>query len=171
MFAAATALSAAACSCKSQSKIQDSTDKQLEAEAFDASMDVADAESGVDMEEGAPVQADYTTTPSGLKYRVLKKGDGKGKKPSATDVVKVNYVGKHLDGSVFDSSFSHGEPIEFLLNAVIPGWTEGVQLMQEGDTYEFYIPSALAYGPQGTPGGPIAPNEDLVFEVELLKVK
>lgn len=108
----------------------------------------------------------YITTTSGLKYKVLRKGDGRS--PKATDIVKVNYEGKLLNGTIFDSSYQRGEPIEFPLNRVIPGWTEGLQLMQEGAEYEFLIPSNLAYGPQGA--GPIPPNSDLIFTVELLQV-
>lgn len=109
----------------------------------------------------------YTTTASGLKYKVLKKGNGK--KPKDTDVVLVNYEGKLLDGTIFDSSYQRGEPISFPLNRVIPGWTEGVQLMNEGSTYEFYIPYNLAYGERGA--GPIPPKSDLIFKVELIEVK
>ena len=108
----------------------------------------------------------YITTASGLKYKVLRKGDGRS--PKATDIVKVNYEGKLLNGTIFDSSYQRGEPIEFPLNRVIPGWTEGLQLMQEGAEYEFLIPSNLAYGPQGA--GPIPPNSDLIFTVELIQV-
>ena len=113
------------------------------------------------------VPAEYTTTESGLKYKVIKKGTGRS--PKATDIVKVNYEGKLLDGTVFDSSFTRGEPISFPLNRVIPGWTEGLQLMQEGATYEFLIPYQLAYGEQGA--GPIPPKSDLIFLVELIEVQ
>lgn len=109
------------------------------------------------------------TTASGLQYKVLKEGEGKS--PSATDEVEVHYRGTLLDGTEFDSSYKRGQPISFPLNRVIPGWTEGVQLMKEGAKYQFFIPSNLAYGPRGTPGGPIGPDETLIFEVELLKVK
>lgn len=109
----------------------------------------------------------YKTTASGLKYKVLRAG--KGKSPKATDVVLVNYEGKLTDGTVFDSSYQRGEPISFPLNRVIAGWTEGVQLMQEGAEYEFYIPYQLAYGERG--GGPIPPKADLIFRVELIEVQ
>jgi FKBP-type peptidyl-prolyl cis-trans isomerase len=108
------------------------------------------------------------TTPSGLQYRVLREGSGKS--PKATDVVVVNYRGTLTDGKEFDSSYKAGRPIEFPLDRVIPGWTEGVQLMKEGAKYEFFIPSNLAYGSRGA-GGVIGPDETLIFEVELLKVK
>ena len=106
-------------------------------------------------------------TDSGLQYKVLKEGTGKS--PKATDVVEVNYEGKLIDGTVFDSSYERGEPIEFPLNQVIAGWTEGLQLMKEDGKYEFYIPADIAYGEAGNAG--IEPNSTLIFTVELLKVK
>ncbi len=109
-----------------------------------------------------------TTTATGLQYKVIT--EGAGKKPKATDVVKVHYRGTLLDGTEFDSSYKRKEPIEFGLNQVIRGWTEGVQLMSEGSKYEFYIPSPLAYGSRGA-GGDIGPDETLIFEVELLAVR
>lgn len=108
------------------------------------------------------------TTASGLQYKTLK--SGKGKSPKATDTVKVHYHGTLIDGTVFDSSVERGEPISFPLNGVIAGWTEGVQLMKEGDKFQFTIPSKLAYGEQGA-GGKIGPNSALIFEVELLAVE
>jgi FKBP-type peptidyl-prolyl cis-trans isomerase len=107
------------------------------------------------------------STRSGLRYQVIK--EGTGAKPSATSNVKVHYTGMLLDGKVFDSSVQRGQPIDFGLNQVIPGWTEGVQLMTEGSKYKFYIPSNLAYGAAGA-GGVIPPNADLIFEVELIKI-
>ncbi|MDB6175428.1 MAG: fkpA [Chthoniobacteraceae bacterium] len=109
------------------------------------------------------------TTASGLQYKVLKEGEGKS--PKATDTVQVHYRGTLLDGTEFDSSIKRGQPAEFPLNRVIKGWTEGVQLMKEGAKYQFTIPPQLAYGASGTPGGPIGPNETLIFEVELLKIR
>ena len=106
-------------------------------------------------------------TASGLQYIVEK--EGTGAQPSATDEVTVHYTGKLLDGTVFDSSVNRGEPATFPLNRVIPGWTEGVQLMKEGAKYRFFIPSDLAYGPQGIPNA-IPPHAILIFEVELIKV-
>ena len=110
----------------------------------------------------------YQTTPSGLKYVTVVAGTGAS--PKATDVVTVHYTGRLLDGTVFDSSVERGEPTSFPLQAVIKGWTEGLQLMKVGGKTVFYIPSNLAYGEMGTPGGPIGPNADLIFEVELLGI-
>ena len=107
-------------------------------------------------------------TSSGLQYKVVKMGDGR--KPKATDTVKVHYHGTLIDGTVFDSSVQRGEAIEFPLNRVIAGWTEGLQLMPVGSKFIFYIPSELAYGEQ-SPSPLIKPNSTLIFEVELLDVK
>ncbi|QXB54895.1 FKBP-type peptidyl-prolyl cis-trans isomerase [Aeromonas sp. FDAARGOS 1415] len=109
-----------------------------------------------------------TTTASGLQYEVLTKGNGTVH-PTATSKVKVHYEGKLLDGTVFDSSIARGEPIEFGLNQVIPGWTEGVQLMVEGEKTRFYIPANLAYGDRAA--GKIPPGSVLIFDVELLGIQ
>ena len=106
-------------------------------------------------------------TASGLQYKVLTAG--KGKAPLATDNVSVHYTGKLVDGTVFDSSVSRG-PANFVVNQVIPGWTEALQLMHEGDKWIIFIPSDLAYGPQGAGNGQIPPHAALIFEVELIKV-
>ncbi|MBD5385787.1 FKBP-type peptidyl-prolyl cis-trans isomerase [bacterium] len=108
----------------------------------------------------------YAETASGLKYAVIKSGEGA--RPKATDVVTVNYAGRltDLDGTQFDSSYDRGEPTSFPLNRVIAGWTEGLQLMQPGAVYEFYIPADIAYGERGA--GPIPPNAPLLFKVELI---
>lgn len=108
------------------------------------------------------------TTASGLQYKVLTEGTGKS--PKATDTVLVHYAGTLINGTEFDSSYRRKEPIEFPLNRVIAGWTEGVQLMKEGAKFRFFIPSKLAYGTRGA-GRDIGPNETLIFEVELLKVR
>ena len=108
------------------------------------------------------------TLPSGLQYQVLKEGNGK--KPSATDQVVCHYEGTLIDGTVFDSSYKRKEPATFGLNQVIAGWTEGVQLMQEGAKYRFFITYDLAYGEQGA-GAQIPPFAALVFDVELIEVK
>lgn len=114
-------------------------------------------------------KAGVKTTASGLQYEVLKEGNAT--KPKATDVVSVKYEGKLLDGTIFDSTEKNGgQPVEFMLNQVIPGWTEGLQLMGEGAKYRLYIPANLAYGEQGVPQGGIEPNSVLTFDVELLKV-
>lgn len=110
-----------------------------------------------------------TTTTSGLGYKIIKKGEG-DKHPDAESIVRVHYTGKLIDGTIFDSSVQRGEPIEFPLNRVIPGWTEGVQLMVVGDKWTFIIPGNLAYGQRGVPQAGIGPNATLIFDVELLDI-
>lgn len=107
------------------------------------------------------------STKSGLQYQVLQ--TGQGKKPSANSKVSVNYEGRLLDGTVFDSSIARNQSVEFQVSQVIAGWTEGLQLMQEGAKYRFFIPAKLAYGEIGS-GDAIGPNSTLIFDVELLKV-
>ncbi|MCB0411370.1 MAG: FKBP-type peptidyl-prolyl cis-trans isomerase [Bdellovibrionales bacterium] len=106
-------------------------------------------------------------TASGLQYKVIKEGEGK--KPKDSDIVKVHYKGTLIDGTEFDSSYARNEPAEFPVKAVIPGWTEALQMMKEGSKYQLFIPTELAYGERGRPS--IPPNSVLVFEVELLEVK
>ena len=117
------------------------------------------------MEENAKNDSVVQTT-SGLQYMVLK--EGTGAKPGPTDKVTVHYTGRLLDGTVFDSSVQRGEPATFALNQVIPGWTEGLQLMDEGSKYMLYIPYNLGYGEQQA--GSIPPGSTLIFEVELLEI-
>ncbi|MCA1767254.1 MAG: FKBP-type peptidyl-prolyl cis-trans isomerase [Idiomarina sp.] len=109
------------------------------------------------------------TTDSGLQYEVLEEGDGIS--PSETDMVEVHYEGTLINGEVFDSSYERDEPTSFPLNRVIPGWTEGLQLMKEGSKYRFVIPAELAYGEREVGGGQIPPNSTLIFTVELLNVQ
>lgn len=107
------------------------------------------------------------TTESGLQYFVMKPGNGPSPKP--TDVVRVHYDGMMLDGKRFESTAGK-EPAEFPVNRVIPGWTEALQKMKVGDKWRLYVPSSLAYGPQGPPGGPIPPFATLIFDIELLEI-
>lgn len=113
-------------------------------------------------------RVEVRTTPSGLQYEVLTEGDGP--RPEANDQVEVHYTGKLIDGTVFDSSVDRGMPATFGVTQVIPGWVEALQLMKAGSKWRLFIPSNLAYGPNGAPGSPIGPNATLVFDVELLKV-
>jgi FKBP-type peptidyl-prolyl cis-trans isomerase FklB len=110
-------------------------------------------------------RSEVKTTPSGLQYEVLVEGNGA--QPTAKDQVEVHYTGTLLDGTKFDSSVDRGVPATFGVTQVIPGWVEALQMMKEGSKWRLYIPSQLAYGPQGTPGGPIGPNETLLFDFEL----
>jgi FKBP-type peptidyl-prolyl cis-trans isomerase FklB len=109
-----------------------------------------------------------TTTASGLQYKVLK--SGMGESPKVSDTVKVHYQGTLIDGTIFDSSIQRGEPISFPVNAVIPGWTEALQLMKVGDKWQLFIPARLAYGDQ-SPSPAIPANSVLIFEVELLGIE
>jgi len=108
------------------------------------------------------------TLPSGLQYKVIKAGTGK--KPKSSDTVTVNYRGTLIDGTEFDSSYKRGQPATFQVTGVIPGWTEALQLMQEGAKWQLFVPSNLAYGERGA-GGVIGPNATLLFEIELISVQ
>lgn len=128
------------------------------------------AQAGIDFLAKNASEPGVQTTASGLQYLVLTNGaDANAAKPAAADTVSVHYHGTLIDGTVFDSSVERGEPISFPLNGVIPGWTEGLQLMKVGDKFRFFIPSELAYGEAGA--GPIPPNSTLIFEVELLGIE
>ncbi len=130
-------------------------------------------EASVNLEEGKAFLAanaakeGIKVTESGLQYRVIEEGEGA--QPTAADRVTVHYRGRLINGVEFDSSYGRGEPTSFGLSQVIPGWTEGLQLMREGGKYEFFIPAELAYGERGAPGA-IGPNSTLIFEVELIEV-
>lgn len=112
-------------------------------------------------------RVEVNVTPSGLQYEVIK--EGTGKQPAASDSVTVHYTGKLIDGTVFDSSVERGEPATFGVTQVIPGWVEALQMMKEGAKWRLFIPSQLAYGPNGA-GNIIGPNSTLIFDVELIKV-
>ncbi len=109
------------------------------------------------------------TLPSGLQYKILT--EGAGPKPTATDTVVCNYKGTLIDNTEFDSSYKHGQPATFPVSGVIKGWTEALQLMPVGSKWQLFIPSELAYGARGGPGGGIGPNATLVFEVELMSIQ
>ena len=109
------------------------------------------------------------TTASGLQYEVLAPGAGTGAQPGPTDLVTTHYHGTLIDGKVFDSSVDRGEPMEFRVDGVIPGWTEALQLMRPGDKWKLFVPSELAYGDRGNIG--IGANQVLIFEVELIAVR
>jgi FKBP-type peptidyl-prolyl cis-trans isomerase len=142
-------------------------ERRAEAESAQAGLAATNAAEGDRFLLENRSKEDVQITDSGLQYKVIDMGDGP--KPVATDNVKVHYSGTLLNGDEFDSSYQRGEPISFQLDQVIPGWTEGVQLMPVGSKFMFYIPSNLAYGPSG--GGPIGPNATLIFQIELLGIE
>ena len=142
------------------------TAMQQQQEAESAKMAETNAAAGREFLEKNGKRPEVKTTATGLQYEVLKEGNGV--LPAANDSVTVHYTGKLLDGTVFDSSVERGEPATFGVSQVIPGWVEALQLMSEGAKWNLFIPSALAYGERGVPG--IAPNQTLIFEVELIKV-
>ncbi len=142
---------------------------ELEAKQQKAAAAMADvnAKAGEEFLAENGKRVEVKTTESGLQYEVLKEGDGA--KPLASDQVVVHYTGKLIDGTVFDSSEERGVPATFGVTQVIPGWVEALQLMSVGSTWRLFIPSALAYGPQGA-GGVIGPNQTLIFDVSLLEI-
>jgi FKBP-type peptidyl-prolyl cis-trans isomerase len=148
---------------------------QLQKEVQEKQQAKAAAEGDANKKEGEAFLAankskeGVVTLPSGLQYKILK--EGTGPKPTATDSVVCNYKGTLINGTEFDSSYKRGEPATFPVTGVIKGWTEALQLMPVGSKWQLFIPSDLAYGPRGTPGGPIGPNATLIFEVELISIK
>lgn len=141
--------------------------RRAEAETQRQSQGAANAAEGDKFLLENRVKEGVQVTDSGLQYKVVTMGEGA--KPAATDRVTVHYRGTLLNGEEFDSSYSRNQPMTFQLDQVIPGWTEGVQLMPVGSKFMFYIPPGLAYGENG--GGPIGPNATLIFEVELLGIE
>ncbi len=188
LLAGAAALALAACGKKEESEAVEAADPGSETEIAAAELpDEAKTEtelradfdklaaenlaaSAAFLEENKAREG-VKVTDSGLQYMVLEEGPADGLSPVSTDLVVVHYVGTLMDGMEFDSSRARGAAAQFPLNGVIPGWTEGLQLMSEGDRFRFFIPSDLAYGARGGPGGGIGPNEALIFDVELIKVQ
>ena len=141
--------------------------RDAERKSEQAKLGEAAKREGEEYLEKNAARSGVTVLPSGLQYEVLR--EGTGRKPKATDSVKCHYEGTLVDGTVFDSSRRRGEPAVFPLNGVIRGWTEGLQLMQEGAVYRFFIPYNLAYGEHGA-GAMIPPFAALIFDVELIEV-
>ncbi|MCM1162882.1 MAG: FKBP-type peptidyl-prolyl cis-trans isomerase [Muribaculaceae bacterium] len=142
------------------------TELEARQQAEAAKMGEINAAAGKQYLEENGKRAEVKTLPSGLQYEVITEGDGP--MPKSTDRVEVHYTGKLIDGTVFDSSVDRGVPATFGVTQVIPGWVEALQLMKAGSKWRLFIPSQLAYGPQGA--GPIGPNSTLIFDVELLRV-
>ena len=140
---------------------------EAEQQAAAAKMGEVNEAAGKKFLEENGKRVEVNATPSGLQYEVLQ--EGTGKRPVASDSVTVHYTGKLIDGTVFDSSVERGMPATFGVTQVIPGWVEALQLMKEGAKWRLFIPSQLAYGPQGA-GNIIGPNSTLIFDVELIKV-
>ena len=143
------------------------TEMEARQQAEAAKLGEINAKAGKEFLAENSKRAEVKTTATGLQYEVIKEGDGA--QPAATDQVEVHYTGKLIDGTVFDSSEERGVPATFGVTQVIPGWVEALQLMKAGSRWRLYIPSDLAYGPNGA-GGIIGPNVTLIFDVELLKV-
>jgi len=146
-----------------------STHMQAMKKTQDAAVGAVNRKAGEDFLATNKTVKGVFTTPSGLQYMVLRQGNGPRPKPG--ERVRVNYVGTLTDGTKFDSSYDRGEPAEFGLNQVIPGWSEGVGMMPVGAKYRFWIPGHLGYGEKGGGDGVIGPNATLVFDVELLGIK
>lgn len=143
------------------------TELQKKQEAEAAAMAEVNEKAGKEFLYANGKRAEVNTLPSGLQYEVIEAGEGEC--PKESDTVKVHYTGKLIDGTVFDSSVDRGQPATFGVTQVIPGWVEALQLMKPGAKWRLFIPSQLAYGPQGA-GGVIGPNQTLIFDVELLEV-
>ncbi len=150
------------------------TMQAMQTEMMEKQMALRQQQAGENLEKSQEFLAenkkkeDVKTTASGLQYMVIKEGTGKA--PGPEDEVTVHYRGKLIDGTVFDSSYERGTPATFPVKGVIPGWTEGLQLMKEGGEYRLFVPAKLAYGERGA-GEQIGPNQALIFDVELLSVK
>ena len=143
------------------------TELQKKQEAAAAAMADVNAKAGQEFLDANGKRVEVKTMPSGLQYEILEAGEGES--PKACHTGKVHYTGKLIDGTVFDSSVDRGEPATFGVTQVIPGWVEALQLMKPGAKWRLFIPSQLAYGPQGA-GGIIGPNQTLIFDVELIEV-
>lgn len=163
-YGRATKMTAEEAKTEVQSFFMQLQQKQQEENAKMADINAAAGEQFL-LENGK--RAEVHTTPSGLQYEIVKQGDGP--RPTAGDSVTVHYTGKLIDGTVFDSSEDRGEPATFGVTQVIPGWVEALQLMNAGSKWRLYIPSDLAYGPNGA-GGVIGPNQTLIFDVNLIEV-
>ena len=163
-YGRATKMTAEEAKTEVQSFFMQLQQKQQEENAKMADINAAAGEQFL-LENGK--RAEVHTTPSGLQYEIVKQGDGP--RPTAGDSVTVHYTGKLIDGTVFDSSEERGEPATFGVTQVIPGWVEALQLMNAGSKWRLYIPSDLAYGPNGA-GGVIGPNQTLIFDVNLIEV-
>lgn len=144
------------------------TDLQAKQEEANKKMADVNAQAGAAFLEENGKRVEVKTTASGLQYEVVKEGEGAC--PGPHDQVTVHYEGRLIDGTVFDSSVERGEPATFGVTQVIPGWVEALQMMKVGAKWRLFIPSALAYGPQGA-GGLIGPNQTLIFDVELIKIE
>jgi FKBP-type peptidyl-prolyl cis-trans isomerase FklB len=146
--------------------------QEMQAKAQKAAQGVEEAnlKEGMAFLETNKSQEGIKTTASGLQYKVLTSGKAKGKSPKLTDTISANYRGTLINGTEFDSSYKRGQPATFPVNGVIPGWTEILQMMKEGDKWQVFIPPALAYGARGA-GRDIPPQSTLIFEIELIAIK